>query len=134
MNVGEIIKSIGGGVLALFGFLLLIGIAQDIGKDSLGLTISGGLMAFAAIGGGGFLIRNAYLGSKKRRFQEIENMVLRVASMNQGKLTVALLAMQANISTQDAETMLNTMQQQGFAEIQVDERGVIFYEFTSLLR
>lgn len=134
MNISEIIKFLVGAALLGFGLLLLLGITINIGKDSLGASVVGIIMSLVSAGGGVMLMRNTQLASKKRKLQDVENMVLRIATANQGILTVPLLAMHANIPIKDAEKMLNTMQEQGLAQIQVDDNGTIFYEFTGLLR
>ncbi|MCU0392527.1 MAG: hypothetical protein MUE81_15550 [Thermoflexibacter sp.] len=134
MNIGELIKLAIGVVIGVFGLFAMLGTIINTEKDTISTTI--GLFIFSGImaGGGFWLVRSAMLSSKKRKDNSLENTVLRVAALNQGRLTVAQLALHANITTQAAENMLNTMQERGFAHISVSEEGAIIYEFTGLLK
>lgn len=134
MNITELFKFLVGIFMTGLGLFVLLGFALSIGKDSIGVSIVGIILSLAMTGGGSWLIRTALIGSKKRKLHATENQVLKIAAINGGILTIAHLAMQANIPVEQAEIMLNTMQEQGLAQIQVDDKGTLIYEFAGLLR
>ncbi len=134
MNLTELIKFLVGIFLIGLGLLFLLGVMQAVGKDSMGVIIVWVILSLTITGGGSWLMRTALIGSKKRKLHATENQILKIAATNGGLLTVAHLAMHANIPAKQAEIMLNTMQEQGLAQIQVDDKGTIMYEFAGLLR
>lgn len=134
MNITEIIKTIIGVGLGVFGLFALAGVLIEHNKDDLQTTIILFILTSLMATGGFWLVYSARQSSNKRKYSALENKVLQLASLNGGKLSVAQLALQAQITTQEAEMWLNNMQERGHAQIAVTEEGVILYEFTGLLK
>jgi hydroxymethylpyrimidine pyrophosphatase-like HAD family hydrolase len=134
MNITEIIKTLIGLGIGVFGLFAMAGTLLNHNKDDLQTTIVLFILTALMAGGGFWLVYSARQSSSNRKYKSLENKVLQAASLNGGRLSVAQLALQAHITTQEAEMWLNQMQERGHAHIAVNQEGAIIYEFTGLLK
>ena len=65
---------------------------------------------------------------------ETEKQVLRVAQRESGKLTPAIVALNSDLSIDDAEKVLSNFVTRGYASMNVQNDGRIVYEFLEFLR
>lgn len=59
-----------------------------------------------------------------------EPKTIRIAAKSGGRISVAALCMKANVSTETAKTMLESLQEKGVFELVVSEEGAVYYELT----
>ncbi|MBT3272990.1 MAG: hypothetical protein HN368_07540 [Spirochaetales bacterium] len=64
----------------------------------------------------------------------IEKQILRSAKNNQGYTTPSEVALESNVSIEDARHALDYLVSKGFAEIMVSKSGTIVYHFPDILR
>ncbi len=133
MNITETIKIFIGLFIGVFGLFAMAGTLLNHQKDDLQSTIVLFVLTSLIAVGGFWLVYSARQSSQKRKYNVLENKVLQAAALSGGKLSVAQLALQAHITTQEAEIWLNKMQEKGHAHIVVKEDGSIIYEFAGLL-
>lgn len=69
----------------------------------------------------------------KRTKQDIEKQILKLAKNNNGKLTVTHTAMETGLSIEEAEKYLQNMVKSGYVSMNVNDNGVIIYEFLELM-
>ena len=135
MNIREIILSVVGVMLILFGSLMLTGFFASDNHETLDGTI--GLIVMLVVvplGLGGWLFQKARTDTRKRRDAETESLVLKTAMELRGVISPVELALKANIPIEKADKLLQEMQYKGFAEVKVNEKGALYYEFQNLLR
>ncbi len=132
MNITETIKTFIGLFIGVFGLFAMAGTLLNHQEDDLQSTIVLFILTLLIASGGFWLMYSARQSSQKRKYNTLENKVLQAAALSGGTLSVAQLALQAHITTQDAEIWLNKMQEKGHAHIVVKEDGSIVYEFTGL--
>ena len=65
----------------------------------------------------------------KRRTEQMEREILRLARDRGGVLTPGLVALETSISISDAERVLDSMASRGYAGMEVRDNGRIEYEF-----
>jgi predicted transcriptional regulator len=59
--------------------------------------------------------------------ESVERVILRTAKQNKGIVTASEMALEANISIDDAKKALDTLVNKGFAEMRVRKSGTIVY-------
>ncbi|SFF46086.1 hypothetical protein [Thermoflexibacter ruber] len=134
MNITEIIKTFIGLGIGIFGLFAVAGTLLNHNKDDLQTTIVLFILTSLMAGGGFWLVYSARQSSNRRKYHDLENKVLQAAALNGGRLSVAQLALQTHITTQEAEIWLNKMQERGHAHITVTPDGAVVYEFIGLLK
>jgi predicted transcriptional regulator len=67
------------------------------------------------------------------RKESVERVILREAKRNKGIITASEVALEANISMEDAKKALNILVDKGFAEMRVRQSGVIVYTLPELM-
>lgn len=65
--------------------------------------------------------------------QEKQSLVLKTAKNNNGKLTIAEVAMDTSLSLDESKSILENMCSEGVAELQITDGGSLVYVFTGLL-
>ena len=58
-----------------------------------------------------------------------EKEVLKIAQLEQGRVTPAMVALKSNLTTQRAEEVLQKLAKSGYAAMEVTEDGRVEYEF-----
>ena len=79
------------------------------------------------------LIRRVLVLDKEEKNIKIENRIFELAHQNFGKITPIKLAKNTNISVIEAKQYLSKLQEDGFADIEVTDNGVVYYDFKELL-
>jgi class 3 adenylate cyclase len=90
---------------------------------------------FPLIGGIVNLIRNRKKKVKavEMTTQQKEKEILKIASQYKGKLNVLQVANQTDLSIEQARETLDQMTKKGYIHMEIDDRGVINYEFPEFL-
>jgi len=78
---------------------------------------------------GGYLIKIA----NRRQIEGREKMVLRIAAARGGKVTPEEVAMESNLTVDQAQKLLDELCTQGAGQLQVTEQGGLVYTFSGLL-
>jgi TM2 domain-containing membrane protein YozV/predicted transcriptional regulator len=68
-----------------------------------------------------------------REKETVERTILRLAKQNKGILTASELALEANISMDEAKKVLDTLVTKGFAELRVRKTGTLVYTLPELM-
>ncbi len=63
-----------------------------------------------------------------------EKEVLLAAKKYNGKITPVEVAVESNLSVEEAEQILKKMADKGYASLEVSEGGLLFYEFSGFLK
>jgi TM2 domain-containing membrane protein YozV/predicted transcriptional regulator len=69
----------------------------------------------------------------RERKETVERVILRAAKQNKGIVTASEVALEANISMEDAKKALDTLVNKGFADIRVRKSGTIVYTLPELM-
>ncbi len=69
----------------------------------------------------------------RRRKESIEHAILRAAKKNSGIVTPSDIALEAEVSLEEAKTQLERLAKNGFAEMRIRKSGVIVYCFPDFL-
>ncbi len=91
------------------------------------------IMALAPLVGGGMIIANAIKKNKRLKAEKTERLLLGLAEKHNGRLTATVVAAESPLSLAEADKLLKEMASNGFVEMEVDNRGIIIYQFASLL-
>lgn len=59
-----------------------------------------------------------------------ESKAIRYAAKSGGRISVAALCMKAEVSTEQAQQVLEELQEKGIFEVSVSESGTVYYELT----
>jgi hypothetical protein len=70
--------------------------------------------------------------SEERSWEERERLVLRLAKDRGGRLTVADVAMNSDLSTQQAQEVLSKCNVRGLTEMDVSDDGAVVYVFRGI--
>jgi predicted transcriptional regulator len=65
--------------------------------------------------------------------EHIERIILRAAKQNKGILTASEVALEANISLDEAKKCLDALVNKGFAELRVRQTGTLVYTIPELM-
>jgi TM2 domain-containing membrane protein YozV/predicted transcriptional regulator len=65
--------------------------------------------------------------------ETVERTILRLAKQNKGVLTASEVALEANISMDEAKKVLDTLVNKGFAELRVRKTGTLVYTLPELM-
>lgn len=71
--------------------------------------------------------------ASSRSTESLEHVILRVAKASHGVASPAEVALEANVSAEEARNHLDTMVDKGFAEVRVRKSGVLTYVFPDFL-
>ena len=66
---------------------------------------------------------------ERPRKESLERIILRTAKKNNGKTTPSEVALEGNISLEDAKQNLEKLAQSGYADMKVTKTGIIVYVF-----
>jgi len=72
-------------------------------------------------------------GSRIIRKESLERTILRVAKNNGGIASVSDVALEADISMEEAKTALDLLTTKGFAELRVRQSGTLVYTFPEFM-
>jgi hypothetical protein len=95
------------------------------------LSIGVGLVAVGAITW--YLSRRLHEGARRVRARMDENRILRLASQRGGRLTAMEAATETGMTAVEAESILRSLAEGGFIEIEVSDAGVMIYRFPDVL-
>lgn len=134
-NLEGVVIKILGGMLALFGIIMIIGVLAGISNGETGSSVAAdvaltGLLGVAPVLGGVYLFRYANQRTKKRKEEETEKLILELASRHGGKISSLDLTSHSDLSLEEAKAFLDNLQTKGIAALRVTENGNILYEFT----
>jgi len=88
------------------------------------------ILFFFAVGLAGFkLTRLGHRGRQEKR----ERQILQFAAQNRGRITPAELAMALPFSAEECQTVLETLCDQGIAQLQITDTGNLLYVFEGFL-
>jgi hypothetical protein len=116
-----------GGVIIIAGALITI----FEGKDS-NILVSLVLMSFFGIVpvlGGVYLIKKVFKNKKDASNEDLESKVLLLAKNNNGIVTPTELAIFAGITLENSKKELDSLQIKGYARIEVNDDGIVYYKF-----
>ncbi|GHV31120.1 hypothetical protein AGMMS4952_19210 [Spirochaetia bacterium] len=84
---------------------------------------------------GGGRWRNVSDGEARivREKETVERTILRLAKQNKGIITASELALEANVSMDEAKKTLDTLVTKGFAELRVRKTGTLVYTLPELM-
>ncbi|GHV75480.1 hypothetical protein AGMMS49942_03010 [Spirochaetia bacterium] len=68
-----------------------------------------------------------------REKETVERTILRLAKQNKGVITASELALEANVSMDEAKKVLDTLVTKGFAELRVRKTGTLVYTLPELM-
>ena len=98
---------------------------EDVLKTAFGSFFLGGVPLFFGI----LLLRRIRKKSKTTNELMLQQNILKLAKLNEGKVTESDAAMALNISLDDSRILLQKFTSKGYAEPSIDERGYVFYTF-----
>lgn len=130
-------KLIGGGALVALSLFMLLGffnVSQPMGAVTATLTL---LIAVGIPGAaGGALLRSyvrerrGFAGHRERlRLQTYQAELLKLAERKGGKLTVVEVVAEAALDPATAEAALAALVEQGVADIEITDAGLLVYTF-----
>jgi hypothetical protein len=138
MKLKSIITYILSTLLLLFGIMLSFGATLNILKPERDKPIAGDIIGIILLGlpsiilGIYFILRTKKRDNKRYR-DELEDKILKLAHENQGKLTVAELAMHTSLTSEEAKEFLDQLCIKNYAELFISESGVIVYKFKMII-
>lgn len=134
MKISERIGYLLGIIFILFGVFFIIGAVGNILDPENDKSTAHWLFWIAAMGlppvlGGFLLCRKMKRNSQERIYEARERQILQLAAKNEGRITVADVAMHMDISTRDARIILEKCHLNGLADISATEAGNVLYRF-----
>lgn len=76
--------------------------------------------------------RTRKIENKKETNESKENKILKIAKKYNGRITVTQVALETDLSLEEAEKMLKDLVRKGYVNMNVNDNGVIIYEFYEL--
>ena len=131
MTFGERLLFLIGIVLAIVGFMFFavgLGMIFDP-EDELSNTLVALLLGGIPLAGGTMLCIRLKKNAKARDGEQVERQILELAKANDGKLTVAEVAMKMTLTSAKAKELLDTCHADGLADISVSDKGAVVYQF-----
>ncbi len=130
-------KVLGGGLLIGVALFMAIGFALSDATRSLATTIGTLLIAVAIPAGAGIaLIQSHYRGQRLQsadraelRLQTWESELVKLASERGGKLTIVEAVAATGLRAPQVEEAFRSLTQQGVADIDVTDSGMLVYRF-----
>jgi len=129
-----------------FGFMITAVVLTGIRAKQLGRSAAGWAVGsfFTALVPSIVLL---FLGKKKEKLlkeaseermaakedRRIEQAILSCAKQNKGYVKVSIVAMEANITMEEAQKELDELVKKGFARMDVEESGVLRYSFPDFM-
>ncbi|HOJ98451.1 MAG TPA: hypothetical protein PLW34_02670 [Termitinemataceae bacterium] len=134
--MGKKIQAFTGIVLAVGGFLLLLGGIinmtdpnnPNIMQDVVTLPFPFGLLV-----GGIALYRASQRGQKKERNVNLERGIIFLAQQQGGLITPTEVVLHLGVSIEEAQALLDGLCRRGLAQIQVSAEGTLVYRIEGLL-
>jgi hypothetical protein len=81
---------------------------------------------------GALMIRIARIKERQQRTDQTERTLLRMAHKYGGRLTATIVAMETELSLDEARTLLGLFVTKGAADTEIDDDGTIVYRFREL--
>jgi hypothetical protein len=133
--VVRILAFVSGIALCLFSILVFIGTTIDLSSESYWVNIL--LYVFACImpGLGGFFLCKWAIQAEKgtrSKYEELENTIFKVAENRGGRLTPIELAMDTDLTLEEAKALLEKWALNGYVTIKVSEGGALVYDFAGI--
>lgn len=128
---------IAGIILFTFGVLvtglLIVGAFTSEEVDSLAESIAiififGNVPLIA----GAFMIRFGRIKERTEKLNQTERTLLRMAHKYGGRLTVTIVAMETEMTLDEARSLLGLFVSKGAADTEIDDNGTIIYRFREL--
>ena len=129
-------KLIGGGILIAVSLFMLLGFF-NAGPMSTAVALFTFLLAVVLPAATGGALLRSHLREKgnfaqrreQLRLQTYESEILQLAQRKGGKLTVVEVAAETGLDAPTADAALQSLAQQGVADIEVTDSGVLVYAF-----
>lgn len=130
-------KVLGGALLIGVALFMALGFAVSTATRSLGVTIAAVLIAVAVPAGAGVALihshyRNKHLRTADRselRLQTWESELVKLATERGGKLTIVEAVAATGLRAPQVEEAFRSLTQQGVADIDVTDSGMLVYRF-----
>lgn len=131
-------KKVSAGILLSLGFIfLMVGVSELSKKERDSDTLLGGLaLGVPMLAGGGWIVwglnrkyRQQLESEKKQKDDRLNSIFFRLLKEEKGKITALRMAMEAEISGEEAREYLDRKAKEFYATFDVDDRGEIFYLF-----
>ena len=134
MRLFERLNFLLGLILIGFGFIVTAGSVLTFFKPDGKYTIVESIIMTTLLGivpmiVGFILCKKMRMSGKDRESEKLEREVLQLAKKNEGRLTVAELSMQMEISSTKAKSLLENCHLNSLADISVTDNGVVEYQF-----
>jgi ABC-type nickel/cobalt efflux system permease component RcnA len=134
MKLGERLALAVAVLIGLFGFVMIAGVligtlegtSKYSARTDLVLAFLLGILPLAV---GAFLFWRVRRAVARRRCEETEGAVLKVARERQGVISAVDVAADCGMSLEQAEEILDRLQRRGFSEMDVLDSGVVVYRF-----
>jgi hypothetical protein len=137
MKQNQIIKLVSGICLTAFGvfwvFFPTMVLFHEVEAGFLGTLIVLFIFGIIPTAQGLLLIRKVLVIDKEDKLIEMENKIFELAHENKGTLTPSKLASSINMPVIEAKKFLNELKEEGFAQLNVTENGIVYYDFKDVL-
>lgn len=136
------LRLVGGTVLIGVALFMALGFAVSTAPRSLGTTIAALLVAVGIPGGAGLALIASHFRARRLltadraelRLQTWETELTRLAAEKGGKLTVVEAVVATGLRAPQVEQALRSLTEQGIADIDVTESGMLVYRFPDVQR
>ena len=137
MRCSEIVLLLIGLASILFGAIFIVGGLANVADPPEGGSVSTFLVATLFFGvvplvAGIWLCLRLRRSAKRRARESGERMILKLAQERGGRLTVADVAMNTDLSSEQAKSLLDQCNLDRLAEMGVSESGVVVYTFRGM--
>jgi hypothetical protein len=129
-------KLIGGGGLIALALFMLLGFFNAEPMSTAVATLTFFIAVVLPAASGGALLRSHFRAKgnfvrqrEQLRLQTYESEILLLAQRKGGKLTVVEVAAETGLDAPTADAALQSLAQQGVADIEVTDSGVLVYAF-----
>lgn len=135
MTAFDFVKFILSGMMVVFGLLITLGGIINMGEDSttlvadIFLTLGFGMLPLA---GGIYLFFRTQKKIRLRRLEAMENRILAIARKHDCRLTVQRLALETELSLDDARRILEQFYNNGYCQIEMNTDNEVIYIFPGL--
>lgn len=128
------ITSAFGAILALFSLMMAFAAFGDLvypqGTDtSMGVIVGICVFFVLTTAGGAFLFYHGIRQGRRRRMERNERTILKIIAEKEGRLTPEEVALETEITVEEAKTQLDGLCEKGAGEVQVTQDGRLLYVF-----
>ncbi|MBM7604381.1 hypothetical protein JOC75_002354 [Metabacillus crassostreae] len=131
----RILAFVVGITLFLISIISFIAISSDLKSEGYGLIIIMYIFFGILPGLGGFFLCKWSIKAekvKRSKYEELENTIFKVAENRGGCLTPIELAMDTDLTLEEAKALLEKWALNGYVTIKVSEGGALIYDFKGI--